>query len=49
MNAAPLRVLIVDDELPARERLQSLVNEPTWVIGHLVDGEPGHRRVRLVG
>jgi two-component system response regulator AlgR len=27
MNAAPLRVLIVDDELPARERLQRLVAE----------------------
>jgi two-component system response regulator AlgR len=27
MNAAPLNVLIVDDELPARERLQRLVQE----------------------
>ena len=27
MNATPLSVLIVDDELPARERLQSLVQE----------------------
>jgi two-component system response regulator AlgR len=27
MNASPLRVLIVDDELPARERLQRLVEE----------------------
>jgi two-component system response regulator AlgR len=27
MNAAPLNVLIVDDELPARERLQRLVGE----------------------
>lgn len=27
MNAGPLRVLIVDDELPARERLQRLVAE----------------------
>jgi two-component system response regulator AlgR len=27
MNAGPLRVLIVDDELPARERLQRLVDE----------------------
>jgi two-component system response regulator AlgR len=27
MNASPLRVLIVDDELPARERLQRLVAE----------------------
>ncbi|HET8698389.1 MAG TPA: LytTR family DNA-binding domain-containing protein [Gammaproteobacteria bacterium] len=27
MNAAPLSVLIVDDELPARERLQRLVGE----------------------
>jgi two-component system, LytTR family, response regulator AlgR len=27
MNAAPLSVLIVDDELPARERLQRLVSE----------------------
>lgn len=27
MNAGPLRVLIVDDELPARERLQRLVSE----------------------
>ncbi len=27
MNAAPLSVLIVDDELPARERLQRLVTE----------------------
>jgi hypothetical protein len=27
MNAVPLTVLIVDDELPARERLQRLVAE----------------------
>jgi phosphoribosylaminoimidazole synthetase len=39
-------VVCGSDDLAA---VQSVVNEPTWVIGHLVDGEPGHRRVRLVG
>jgi two-component system response regulator AlgR len=33
MNAEPLSVLIVDDELPARERLERLVGElPGWAV-----------------
>jgi phosphoribosylamine--glycine ligase/phosphoribosylaminoimidazole synthetase len=28
--------------------VQSSIDEPTWIIGRLVGGEPGHRRVHLV-
>jgi phosphoribosylaminoimidazole synthetase len=30
------------------EAVQALIDEPTWLIGRLVTGEPGHRRVHLV-
>ena len=29
--------------------VQELIAEPTWLIGRLVNGEPGHRTVHLVG
>ncbi len=28
--------------------VQSMIDEPTWLIGRLIGGEPGHRRVHLV-
>jgi two-component system, LytTR family, response regulator AlgR len=43
MNATPLRVLIVDDEAPARDRLRTLLSDiapelPNVVVGEAADG-----------
>lgn len=42
MPAAPLRILIVDDEQPARARLRELLGDCRGEVPHLVVGEAGN-------
>lgn len=47
MNAAPLKVLIVDDEAPARSRMRDLLADIAAVIPTTVVGEAGNGRDAL--
>jgi phosphoribosylaminoimidazole synthetase len=39
-------VLVVDED--DVDEVQAMIAEPTWLVGRLVNGEPGQRRVHLV-
>ena len=47
MSAAPLRVLIVDDEAPARSRMRDLLADIDGTLPVTVAGEAGNGREAL--
>ena len=47
MTTEPLRLLIVDDEAPARARLKDLLSDCAGEIAHEIVGEAGNGREAL--